>query len=307
MLMVSFVSLLIVLLTAGCGGEKRFPSSNPPEYDPKKVYTTPVSPPASSSQSTIQPSKSEPLPAAIAVPCEKQPKQSDREEPPVACGQGIGGAGGAGGGGGGRRSAGAAAKRPSYVLEFQSMIVLTDPDSEPAQSQASGVIQLEAHYDKRQGHVAYRTGPLPNWEPCTALVRGEGTVPIRVFQAFIHVEQSNSTTAVSRGGTAKIELLYGLLGASQETSTGMPYMLEHQCVPNKPQWHPFWSTNYISGRGEIAGMPEQMFLLKDWTYVGQNGVVATITLQSTCGGMCDREVCVFTLKEAESMHTAPPR
>ncbi len=84
----------------------------------------------------------------------------------------------------------------------------------------------------------------------------------------------------------------------------MPFMLEHRCVLNKPMWHPFWSTNYISGRAEFSAMPKQMFLPKDWTYVGKNGIVATITLRSTCGGMCDREVSVFTLKEADSSKRA---
>ena len=37
--------LSVALLTAGCsGGDKHLPSSNPPEYDPKKVYTAPAAP-----------------------------------------------------------------------------------------------------------------------------------------------------------------------------------------------------------------------------------------------------------------------
>ena len=31
---------VILLLIQGCGGDKHLPSSNPPEYDPNKVYTT---------------------------------------------------------------------------------------------------------------------------------------------------------------------------------------------------------------------------------------------------------------------------
>jgi hypothetical protein len=53
----------------------------------------------------------------------------------------------------------------------------------------------------------------------------------------------------------------------------------------------------LSGRGEVSADPMKMFLVKDWTYVGQDGVVATKTLKSTCGGMCDYEESVFTLKE----------
>lgn len=37
-------------------------------------------------------------------------------------------------------------------------------------------------------------------------------------------------------------------------------------------------------------------LLKRWTYVGNNGVVATKTLHGSCGGFCE-DVTVFTLKE----------
>ncbi|MBH0201963.1 MAG: hypothetical protein HP496_06620 [Nitrospira sp.] len=36
--------LLVTILLTGCGGDKHLPSSNPPEYDPKKVYTTPAAP-----------------------------------------------------------------------------------------------------------------------------------------------------------------------------------------------------------------------------------------------------------------------
>ncbi len=38
--------LLATILLAGCGGDKHLPSSNPPEYDPKKAYTTPAVPPS---------------------------------------------------------------------------------------------------------------------------------------------------------------------------------------------------------------------------------------------------------------------
>lgn len=47
------VSLVLVLLvTAACGGEtKHLPSSNPPEFDPTKVYTAPAGPPGAQSTS----------------------------------------------------------------------------------------------------------------------------------------------------------------------------------------------------------------------------------------------------------------
>ncbi|THJ22870.1 MAG: hypothetical protein CAF45_009690 [Nitrospira sp. CG24E] len=132
-------------------------------------------------------------------------------------------------------------------------------------------------------------------------------MPVRVFQAFIHVEDRPSGATASTGGSAKIELLYGILGMSQETSTGMHYMLNYQCVPNPPELSPFWSSMFISGRGEVSTVPEVMFLLKDWTYVGQEGVIATKTLQSTCGGMCDQEVSIFTLRIDSSAEGIPTR
>ena len=37
--------LSVALLTAGCGGgDRHLPASNPPEYDPKKVYSAPTAP-----------------------------------------------------------------------------------------------------------------------------------------------------------------------------------------------------------------------------------------------------------------------
>jgi hypothetical protein len=46
---------ILALLTASCGGgDKRFPSSNPPEYDPNKVYSIPTAP---SSPPAVSPAK----------------------------------------------------------------------------------------------------------------------------------------------------------------------------------------------------------------------------------------------------------
>jgi hypothetical protein len=202
-----------------------------------------------------------------------------------------------------------------YVLEFRSRIVSTG-SADPAQSQASAVIPLVASGEVNlsgettyigQGMIAYQTGPLPNWNACDPLVQGQGTIPMRVFQAFIHVESPQSGSNASQGGSAKIELLYGIIGGSQETNTLMPYMLNHQCVLNKPLPYSFWSPMYISGRGEVSTDPMRMFLVKDWTYVGQNGVVAAKTLRSTCGGMCDQEVATFTLRKGDGSGASPPR
>lgn len=315
---------VLTLLTSSCGGgDKHLPSSNPPEYDPKKVYASPSTSAAPSSQPSLQPVKPEPPHAAADVPCEQLPiDPADPEKPPTLCGGGSGGTGGSGGwggaGGGGETGppADATTKHPSYRLEFRSAIVSTDPNNNPAQSQASAIVRLDAQHESAsgavpkytgQGMIAYQTGPLPNWNACDPLVRGQGTIPLRVFQAFIHVDPPQGGANASQGGSAKIELLYGILGMSQETSTGMHYMLNYRCVPNPPELDPFWSTMYVSGRGEVSTDPMKMFLLKDWSYVGKDGVVATKTLTSTCGGMCDQEVATFTLREGDDSQAAKPK
>lgn len=60
---------LALLTTAACGGgDKHLPSSNPPEYDPKKVYTAPLAPPGTPSVSVAKPA---------------EPEQSQFEWPPL--------------------------------------------------------------------------------------------------------------------------------------------------------------------------------------------------------------------------------
>ncbi len=321
--------LIILFLNQSCGGgDKHLPSSNPPEYDPKKVYTAPAGPAPSLAQLVMPPDTTASPRKAVPDPCERPLKKPPGPgEPPIACGGvsgrdeglmvgegGTGGRSGGGTGGGGSGSERPAARNPSYVLEFRSMIVSSDPDGDPAQSQASAVIPLVATGEVSpsgetkyigQGMIAYQTGPLPNWNACDPLVEGKGTVPMRVFQAFIHIEEPPGESNVSSGGSAKIELLYGILGMSQETSTGWHYMLNFKCALNQPMLAPFWSPRYISGRGEVSTDPMKMFLLKDWTYVGRDGVVATKTLRSTCGGMCDQEVATFMLKEEGSSSPHP--
>jgi hypothetical protein len=83
------------------------------------------------------------------------------------------------------------------------------------------------------------------------------------------------------------------------------YPPEYNDFPITPKPYS-WSIQYILGRSELATMPEQMFLLQDWTYVGRDGVVATKTLRSTCRGMCDQEVSTFTLKEGDGSGASPP-
>jgi hypothetical protein len=178
---------LIPFMIVGCGGgDKHLPSSNPPEYDPKKVYSTPAQP--SLAQSAMPLNKPLPPRKAVPDPCERPLKKrpdpdvpatgcnavSGREERPIVgeggAGGGVGGGSGGGGGGRGERPARPTGEHPSYVLEFRSMIMSSDPDGDPGQSQASAVIPLVASGEVSpsgemkyigQGMIAYQTGPLP--------------------------------------------------------------------------------------------------------------------------------------------------
>jgi len=59
--------LSVALLTAGCGGgDKHLPSSNPPEYDPQKVYAAPAVSPSTPVQTSAKPA--EPGPPPIQLP-----------------------------------------------------------------------------------------------------------------------------------------------------------------------------------------------------------------------------------------------
>ncbi|MEP6890618.1 MAG: hypothetical protein ABI955_07995, partial [Nitrospirota bacterium] len=59
--------LSVALLTTSCsGGDRQLPSSNPPEYDPEKVYTTPAVSPSTPVQTSAKPA--EPSPPPIQLP-----------------------------------------------------------------------------------------------------------------------------------------------------------------------------------------------------------------------------------------------
>jgi hypothetical protein len=64
--MPSLIFIVALLLTQGCGGDKHLPSSNPPEYDPKRVYSSPS---GTQPQSVSLPAKSaEPEQSQIELP-----------------------------------------------------------------------------------------------------------------------------------------------------------------------------------------------------------------------------------------------
>ncbi len=67
--------VLAALLTTSCsGGDKHLPSSNPPEYDPKKVYTAPMAPSSAPAISVAKPVESSPPPIQLP-PLEPGPNE----------------------------------------------------------------------------------------------------------------------------------------------------------------------------------------------------------------------------------------
>jgi hypothetical protein len=83
-----------------------------------------------------------------------------------------------------------------------------------------------------------------------------------------------------------------LIHPTNETVQLVAYV-NYQCVPGKVLPDPFFYPMYAVARGA-----EEVNLLKGWTYVGRNGVVATKTLRGNCGDLCE-DMTVFTLKEGE--------
>jgi hypothetical protein len=186
------------------------------------------------------------------------------------------------------------------VLEFQSRIVDRD-DMAPAVSVAAGKVVLtpiegKDGWYRGNGMLGYQTGPPPNRDPCTTLVMGHGTTPFDVAGMSIKLSERTDATG-HQAGSADIELHY-LIHSTNETERPIAYP-DGQCAPGKPLPHPFFYGRYAVSRG----VPE-INLLKDWTYVGRDGVVATKRLRGNCGDFCE-DVTVFTLKEADGAEEAP--
>jgi hypothetical protein len=304
MRLLMIVSMLLFGLSCS-GGDKHLPSSNPPEYDPAKVYAPPVSPHASAPQGARAPDK--PLAAGTVVPdpCEQQIKQPHKPgEPPGVCGRETGHDGGAiagresgrgpssgvgRGSGNGRESADAVARRLSYVLEFHSRIVDREPTAQ-AESVAEGNVKLTFVEGKDMYHgsglLNYQTGPPPNRDACSSLIMGHGTTRLDVTGLFI--------TIIEATPSADITLHYVIHPTSE---TERP--IAGQCAPGKAVPHPFFSAMYAMSRGA-----PKINVLEGWTYVGRNGVVAKKVLRGSCGNHCQDET-VFTLKDADVQASAP--
>ena len=182
----------------------------------------------------------------------------------------------------------------SYVLEFQSRIISNEP-SAPVESVAAGKVTLTLveGKDMYRGSdmLGYQTGPPPNRDPCSSLIMGHGTTRLDVAGLFVKLSERTGT-AGSQVVSADIELHY-LIHPTNETER-LYTMVQYQCVPGELVPNPFFYSLYAVSRGA-----EEINLLKGWTYVGRNGVVAIKRLTSNCGGLCDQEVSIFTLKEAE--------
>ena len=188
----------------------------------------------------------------------------------------------------------------SYVLEFQSRIVSSEPTA-PVESVAAWNVTLTLVEGKDMyrgsGMLGYQTGPPPNRDPCSSLIMGHGTTRLDVAGMFIKFSES-AGTAGSQVGSADIELHY-LVHPTNETER-LYTMVQYRCVPGELVPYPFFYSMYAVARGA-----EEINLLKDWTYVGRNGVVATKTLHGNCGDFC-QDVSVFTLKEM-SEEASPPK
>ena len=187
----------------------------------------------------------------------------------------------------------------AYILEFQSRIVDRHPTA-PAESVAAGNVTLtfveEKDMYRGRGMVGYQTGPPPNRAPCSSLIMGHGTTRLDVAGMFIRLAERTGTGG-SQVASADIELHY-LIHPTNETVRPWT-MVEFRCVPGEEFPYPFFYPIYAVSRGA-----EEINLLKGWTYVGRNGVVATKTLHGNCGDLCE-DVTVFTLKEMNEEVSSP--
>ena len=187
----------------------------------------------------------------------------------------------------------------AYILEFQSRIVDREPTA-PVESVAAGKVILTLVEGKDMyrgsGMVGYQTGPPPNRDPCSSLIMGHGTTRLDVAGMFIRLSERTGTGG-SQVASADIELHY-LIHPTNETER-LYTMVNYQCVPGELVPYPFFYSLYAVSRGA-----EEINLLKGWTYVGRNGVVATKTLRGNCGALCE-DVTVFTLKEMNEEISSP--
>ena len=202
------------------------------------------------------------------------------------------------------------AESDTYELRFESTIISRAPD-QAVQSIATGTVRLRGsnkisplYGDERRLHngsgtLSYTTTALPGRDECSPLISGSGTTQLTVADAHIDIATERDLNGTPTGGRAEIEMGYGITFAFSGGETmNVPFVREFNCVllPERATPFPFWMPSYLSSR-EADGQIN--FLNKSgWTYVGQGDVVAKKTLRGDCGGLCDEEVTVFTLKKA---------
>ncbi len=200
-----------------------------------------------------------------------------------------------------------------YELHFESTIVSRDP-VQAAKSQASGTVKLTGSnkpwrlkpdrklyrlYDGT-GTVSFQTAPLPNRDPCDPLISGSGISELTVVDTYIQITPQQEHNGARISGRADVQMAYGLSMGGGET-VNEPYVLNFNCVvrPEGAMPFPFWWSAFLSGR-EVQG---DVNFLKNWDFIGRDGVVARKTLRGNCGGLCDEEVSIFTLKQVEPQGT----
>jgi hypothetical protein len=194
-----------------------------------------------------------------------------------------------------------------YELHFESSIVSRNP-MQSVRSQATGSAKLTGSdkpwklkpdgknyrlYDGT-GTVQITTQPGPERDPCEALIAGSSTSELRVVDTYIQITPPQVENGTQTGGKANIVLAYSFSMGGGETETTTT-MVNFQCVPRDVAPLPYWWMSYGTSRG-----PQEINFLRDWEYVGRDGIVARKVLTGTCGGLCNEERSVFTLRRAEA-------
>jgi hypothetical protein len=144
------------------------------------------------------------------------------------------------------------------------------------------------------GNIQVTTQPGPERDECDPLISGSSTSVLKVVDSFIQITPPRVENGVQRPGKAEVIVAY-TLSPSGETETSMA-MVNYACVPGDVSPLPFWWSSYMTGREENGG---DINLLKDWEFVGREGIVARKILRSSCLGGCDEERSVFTLREVQ--------
>ncbi len=195
-----------------------------------------------------------------------------------------------------------------YELHFESSIVSREP-VQSVQSTARGSARLTAStkpwrrkpdgkmyrlYDGN-GSLQFSSAPGPERKVCDPLISGSGTSQLQVLETWIQITPPSEQNGARVPGKADVQMTYWIPMGAGETET-LQTNVNFRCVPGDVNPFPFWWTSYMSGREPDGNIN----FLTNWEYVGQDGVVARKVLTGTCGGMCNEERSVFTLRKVGS-------